>query len=239
MTMYEAFESRLNELLDARRDPLDDPEIVAAAQQSPECRQLLDAYRRMLAGLDALADAEPRREHLAQVIEAVQQMEIEPLAQTATSSWQRWPLVGAMTAALVTAAAVVLMVILTTPTQQAPVAVKSRPEGQGAVPGPAATAQTSGGKAAADAGHPGATTAEDGSPDSGTPEDVQLAINDLLVLATGISMVGNISPRVAGVRTDVQWVDRMSRGMKPVAESTTDFFDTVLDAFAVEEDERS
>lgn len=76
------FDARLDNLLDRRRLPADDPRLQRHAQVCPRCREQLTATVRLLSGLDLL-EVPPLRDDFAQRV--VQ--EVVPASQTRHTRW--------------------------------------------------------------------------------------------------------------------------------------------------------
>ena len=260
MAKFEAFEARLNELLDARRDPLGDGEIVRAAEQSSQCRKLLAAYRLMLEGTNQLSRPQAPADLSERVLAGVAVSVATPISGQ-PSVWRRWSRGSVIAVAMAISAAVLFMVLLipprepqpmvqrATPPAASPTGVADNPGGQESVSGQELT----GGNESASGTHesipevavvPNRSASESvasDSPRSETPPspEVQAAIGDLLALATGMVVVPGATDRSAGSSIHVEWIDRVGTGMKPVTESTTNFLDTLFEAFPAEDDRSS
>jgi len=235
MTTYEAFEHRLNELLDARRDPSDDPEIIRAAEQSPDCRRLLAAYQAMLRDVSVSQPTPVRAKWVetlveAALIEAAREETAAPVV-VEESRRARWSMAGAAAAAIAIAAGLLLVVTLSPRQEQVPVAQPNSEMVDDATDAQVATANTG----TDEVDNPAIPDAGIELPAAG----VESAVGDLVALATGMTIVGAVQSEGARPPLNVEWVDRMTSGMRPVTQSTTDFLDTMLEAFDVEQDGRS
>lgn len=218
----EAFEDRLNAVLDERRRPECDAELVAHTAGCPACRQLAKAYQILLDGFYELATPEPP----ADLAERVMQ----DRARATERKFRRWVVVPA----LATAAAVLLAALpwLRTPQGDtapagSPIASRAsapRPLGPGSL-GPGTLSQIS-------IVPEWWVGAKDPYKDLAKGTGQNLAA--VMLYVPGIGGTKGIIDAESELGTgEPTWADQVSEGLKPVSDSVAETLNLILESLPV------
>ena len=228
MNQCEMFEERLNEALDLRQSPCDNPGLREHANQCVECRQLFGAYLQMLDGVAKLEIDAPAPGFAERIVARVE--------AARSTRRRRVRALGSLAAA----AALLVAAFLgfrslgpdrgpdSSPSQiaeRSPSALQSSPDSPGKLTAPqdaiaplialpeVATRNTAGGRS--------------------VEGDPQSDFSDQDLLFSGILARGT-SPDNS--RSAADWVAAMNRGLKPLSDSTSGALYQLTDAFPFDDD---
>jgi hypothetical protein len=223
----EAFEERLNAVLDERRRPEWDAELRAHTADCAVCRQLAASYQLLLDGFYELASPEPPADLALRVLEVRQ--------QHAGRLRRRWFAVPALAAA---AAIVFAFVPLAHNANDPPTAHRQRvqsPNSRGGASAAMALARFDKGPLPYLVMGPGAwSDAKD--PYAGLAVGTGQNLAAFMLYVPGIAGTkGIIDAEGDASEGDSGWAGQMSEGFKPVSDSVAETINLILDSLPVTE----
>lgn len=205
------FEDRLNDLLDERRDPAADSQLVEHARVCPACRAVQRSYDKLLAAVAALGCPTPSPGLVDRIQRSLEQAP-QPAAPGAVGA-------GRSLAWFALAASILLLVALgigrwpvgrPTPVVPGPVAVAPQPVQPTESPAPTSSPEPSAVAQAA--------------------QQTGAHLADVLLLIPGVTPPAAAPSAEGQTGSSGNWLNQMASGLAPLTRSTTEALDFLLEA---------